>query len=188
MASTEPGRNSWRWLSVKRSERSEIQPLSASWAVQMTSPRMTSRSVPPACISVLSLSKRCPVSALPGRKMTLYLPLFSLLNLLTSVSVVPVSSGAEVKYILAAPPPPCSPPPQPAAPSRAAPASPVPPTLRKSRRDNPLGLPCFIRVSLRPLPEQPLVVGWFRILNSRTSPAITLRKYRSYPGGAETTW
>src|ERR671914_284340 len=79
MASTEPGRNSFRWLSVKRSERSDIHSLSASWAVQMTSPRMTSRSSPPA--------------------------------------------------------------------------------LRKSLRDSPLALPYFIRISLRPLLEQPLVVG-----------------------------
>src|SRR5215213_1426529 len=90
--------------------------------------------------------------------MTLYLPLFLSLNSLTSLSVVPVASGGPVKYSSVAPPA-CSPPPQPAAPRKAAPASPAPPTLRKSLRDSPLGLPYFIRISLRPLLEQPLVVG-----------------------------
>src|SRR5215207_1241788 len=90
--------------------------------------------------------------------MTLYLPLFLSLNISMSFWVVPDSSGAEVKWISVAPPA-CSPPPQPAAPRKAAPASPAPPTLRKSLHDSPLALPYFIRISLRPLLEQPLVVG-----------------------------
>src|SRR5215207_11475723 len=162
MASTEPGRKSCRSLSVKRSERSEIQPLAASCAVQMTSPRITSRSPPPACIWVLIWSKRCPVSALPWRKTTLYLPLFCSLNFWTSFRVVPVSSGAEVKTSRVPPPPCCPPPPlHPATPSRAAAASPAPPAFRKSRRESPLARSpeSFIRLSFRPLVQQPLMVG-----------------------------
>jgi hypothetical protein len=59
---------------------------------------------PPACISVLSWSKRCPVSAAPSRKTILYSPS---LNLSTSFPAVPVSSGAAVKTSSA---PPCRPP------------------------------------------------------------------------------
>ena len=66
MASTEPGRNSCWLLSGKPSDRSDTQPLAASSAVQMTSPRITSRSSPPAWNWVLSLSRRCPVSELPS--------------------------------------------------------------------------------------------------------------------------
>jgi hypothetical protein len=135
MASTEPGRKSARVSSVKRSERSAIQPLAASWAVQMTSPRITSMFFPPACISVLSWSKRCPVSAAPSRKTILYSPSLLSLNLSTSFPAVPVSSGAAVKTSSA---PPCRPPPQPAGPSRAAPANPAPPTFKKLRRDRVL--------------------------------------------------
>src|SRR3712207_2682921 len=160
MASTEPGRKFCRSLSVKRSERSEIQPFAASCAVQMTSPRIMSRSPPPACIWVLTWSKRCPVSELPSRKTTLYLPLFWSLNFWTRFWVVSVSSGAEVKTNSVAPPC-CPPPPQPAAPSRVAPASPAPPTFRKSLRESLLArsLDPSTRVSFLQLTEQPLVVG-----------------------------
>ena len=82
-------------------------------------------SFPPACSSVLSWSKRCPVSALPSRKMTLYSPLCCSLNFWTSLPAVSVSSGAEVKTSSIGPPACCCPPPHPAAPSNAAPASEV---------------------------------------------------------------
>src|SRR5919107_515591 len=125
----------------------------------MTSPRITSMFSPPACISVLSWSKRCPVSAAPSRKVTLYLPSFCSLNLWTSLPAVSVSSGAEVKTSSIGPPPCCCPPPHPAVPSNAAPASPVPPTLRKSRRESLLDpvFVTFMRSSFS-LSEQPLVV------------------------------
>src|SRR5215211_1507426 len=159
MASTEPGRYCCCVLSGNRSERSEIQSLAASSAVQMTSPSITSRSSPPAWNWVLSLSRRCPVSALPCWKMTSYLSLFLSLNWLTSLAVVPDVSGGPVKYSSVAPPL-CSPPPQPAAPRSAAPASPAPPTLRKSPRESPLSLDllCSIRLTSS-LADQPLVVG-----------------------------
>ncbi len=55
-----PGKNSS--ASVKRSVTSEIQPLAANWAGQITSPTITSMSPPPAWNWVLSLSKYWPVS------------------------------------------------------------------------------------------------------------------------------
>src|SRR5215208_4408918 len=175
MASTEPGRNSCCRLYGKRSERSEIQPLSASSAVQMTSPRIMSSSSPPACIWVLSLFRRSPVSELPSRKMTLYLPLYFSLNWLISVVVVPVASAGAVKYSLVVPPL-CSFPVQPAAPRNAAPASPAPPALRKSLRESSLGLQLpFSTCSSLLYPSSHSWSGWFFILHSRTGPAMTLR-------------
>src|ERR687896_1904249 len=168
MASTEPGRNSCCRLSGKRSERSEIQPLAASSAVQMTSPRITSSSSPPACSWVLSLFRRSPVSELPSRKMTLYLPLYFSLNWLMSLDVVPVVSAGAVKYSLVAPPL-CPSPPQPAAPRSAAPASPAPPTLRKSLRESSPGLELARSILFSLLyPSSHSWSGWFFILHSRT--------------------
>src|SRR5215211_1548111 len=175
MASTEPGRYCCCVLSGNRSERSEIQSLAASSAVQMTSPSITSRSSPPAWNWVLSLSRRCPVSALPCWKMTSYLSLFLSLNWLTSLAVVPDVSGGPVKYSSVGPPL-CSPPPQPAAPRSAAPASPTPPTLRKSLRESPLGLDLLCSIRFSPLyPSSHSWSGSFFIFHSRAGPAITLR-------------
>src|SRR5215213_8601702 len=174
MAWTEPGRIACCWLFGKRSERSEIHPLSASSAVQMTSPRIMSSSSPPACIWVLSLFRRSPVSELPSRKMTLYLPLFFSLNRLISLVVVPVASAGAVKYSLVVPPL-CSSLVQPA-PRNAAPASPAPPALRKSLRESTLGLQLpFSMCSSLLYPSSHSWSGWFFILHSRTGPAITLR-------------
>src|SRR5918997_106833 len=57
------GREGSRRASVKRPDRSEIQPFAANWAGQITSPLMTSASASPAWNSMRSFSKYWLVSA-----------------------------------------------------------------------------------------------------------------------------
>src|SRR5215212_153084 len=152
----------------------------------MTSPRITSMFFPPACISVRSWSKRCPVSAAPSRKTILSFPWLLSLNLSTSFRAVPVSSGDAVKT---SSPPPCCPP-QPAGPSRAAPANPAPPIFKKLLRDRVLEdcprVPslCLMTVCTRepsrPVPGRP----WLLLPDSPSPATIWYRPHLCHANGA----
>src|ERR687893_1665669 len=126
---------SLRMSSVNRSERSRIQPFAASWAGHTTSPPITSIGDAPDWNSVRIWLKYVPVSEGIFRYSAWISPWYSSLNRLTTSVKVPESSGPKEKTMFVTPPVcPPPPPPQPAVPSRAAPASPAPLSLRKSLR------------------------------------------------------